>query len=250
MGPEIPILIASPRVLDCELYAQALRQHPGFEIVGRVFDVDSAVHAVECSPISVALISANLQDGPLSGLTALQRINQMNSDVKPVVLFEPGETNLVLTAFRNGARGVFCPAEDGFEQLCRCVEQVHAGQIWAKSVQFQEMLTSFPRRASLQIVNSDGALLLTRREQDVVGLVEEGLTNRQIAQELKLSEHTVRNNLFRIFDKLGISTRVELTLYAINNRASRSPVEDDALERVVAFGPSGARPSLRRETAS
>lgn len=253
MGPtptEIPILIASAKVLDCELYAQALSQHPGFEIVGPLLEVESTLRAVECCSVSVALISASLQDGPLSGLAALRRITEMNPNVKPIILFEPSEANLISTAFRNGARGVFCPAEDGFEQLCHCVEQVHAGQIWAKNAQFQEMLTAFSRRASLQIVNSNGAILLTRREQDVVELVEEGLTNRQIAHELKLSEHTIRNNLFRIFDKLGISTRVELTLYAINSRASRSLDDDDVLAKGVVVPSANTRPALHRDPTS
>lgn len=59
--------------------------------------------------------------------------------------------------------------------------------------------------------------MLTKREEEIVLLVEEGFTNRDIAHHLRLSEHTVRNNLIRIFDKLGVSTRVELALYAVNH---------------------------------
>ena len=67
------------------------------------------------------------------------------------------------------------------------------------------------------MLNAAGASLLTPREEQVVALVAEGLTNRQIAEELNLSEHTIKKYLFRIFEKLGISTRVELVLYAVNN---------------------------------
>ena len=70
---------------------------------------------------------------------------------------------------------------------------------------------------SLRVVNTQGNTLLTPREEQVVALVAEGLSNRDIAGELALSEHTVKKYLFRIFDKLGISTRVELVLYAFNN---------------------------------
>jgi len=70
---------------------------------------------------------------------------------------------------------------------------------------------------SLRVVNVQGSSLLTPREEQVVALVAEGLSNRDIAQELALSEHTVKKYLFRIFDKLGISTRVELVLYAVNH---------------------------------
>ena len=66
-------------------------------------------------------------------------------------------------------------------------------------------------------VNASGADLLTPREEQVVALVAEGLSNREVARELQLSEHTIKKYMFRIFDKLGISTRVELVLYAVSN---------------------------------
>ncbi|MGD1024399.1 MAG: response regulator transcription factor [Candidatus Sulfotelmatobacter sp.] len=69
--------------------------------------------------------------------------------------------------------------------------------------------------------NSGGRELLTPREEQVVALVAEGLSNRDTAQELNLSEHTVKKYLFRIFDKLGISSRVELVLYAVHHSDPR-----------------------------
>jgi DNA-binding NarL/FixJ family response regulator len=70
------------------------------------------------------------------------------------------------------------------------------------------------------ITDARGNPLLTRREQRLVDLVAQGRTNRDISRELHLSEHTVRNYLFRIFNKLGTSNRLELALYAINHRES------------------------------
>jgi DNA-binding NarL/FixJ family response regulator len=70
---------------------------------------------------------------------------------------------------------------------------------------------------SLRVINSRGKSLLTPREEQVVALVAEGLGNRLIARELSLSEHTVKKYLFHIFEKLGVSSRVELVLYAVNN---------------------------------
>ena len=68
----------------------------------------------------------------------------------------------------------------------------------------------------LQFNDADGVPLLTRREEDVVRLVADGLKNREIAKRLNVAEHSIRNYLYRIFDKLGVSTRVELILYAFN----------------------------------
>jgi DNA-binding NarL/FixJ family response regulator len=74
---------------------------------------------------------------------------------------------------------------------------------------------------SLRVVNSGGRNLLTPREQQVVALVADGLSNRGVAGELGLSEYTVKKYLFRIFDKIGVSTRAELVLYAVTRGAPR-----------------------------
>ena len=69
-----------------------------------------------------------------------------------------------------------------------------------------------------QIIGAHGLRLLTKREEDVVRLVAEGMRNLEIAQQLNVNEHTVRNYLFRIFEKLGVSSRVELVLYAFSKQ--------------------------------
>ena len=99
---------------------------------------------------------------------------------------------------------------------------VHHGQIWATAQQIDYLIDLITQVASLRVVNANGNTLVTPREEQVVALVAEGLSNREIAQELGLSEHTVKKYLFRIFDKLGISTRVELVLYAVNHGDHRA----------------------------
>jgi DNA-binding CsgD family transcriptional regulator len=79
------------------------------------------------------------------------------------------------------------------------------------------VLEAFAQLAPMRVVNADGMRLLTKREEDVVRLLVEGMQNREIARELNLSEHTIKNYLFHIFDKLGVSSRVELILYAVSS---------------------------------
>lgn len=216
-GRLISILIACGNLMTCELYSQALNQQSGFRVAGHATSIDEILDVLRSEDVDVALISTELADGLHSGFAALQRVHDHSPAIRPIVLFEQSETDLVVAAFRSGAKGVFCSAEEGFQALCLCVQKVHAGQIWASSAQLQDVLEAFSRNAPLRVVNAKGARLLTRREEDVVRLVQEGMTNRQIAGELQLSEHTIRNNLFRIFDKLGVSTRVELALYAVHS---------------------------------
>jgi len=82
----------------------------------------------------------------------------------------------------------------------------------------------------LRVVNPEGLNLLSRREEDVMRLVAEGLGNRDVAEQLNLSEHTVKNYLFRIFDKLGISNRVELVLYAVSKSKANAVGSSESVE--------------------
>ena len=134
-----------------------------------------------------------------------------------IVLLENSQRALVVEAFRAGAKGVFCRSDFEFKALWKCVSSVNQGQIWANSQQLQFVMETLWETAPLRLVNSEGAGLLTKREEDVVRLVADGLINREIAGQLHLSEHTVKNYLFRIFEKLGISSRVELVMYAVAN---------------------------------
>lgn len=213
----VSILVACGRSISGELISQALENRAGFRVVGTATSSKRALEVLLTNGIDFALITTALADGPLAGLLLVQKIQEDFPQIKTVLLFERSEDHLIESAFRAGVKGVFSLSDGDVEMLCRCVERVHAGQVWASSAQLVQVIDAFSRQAPLRVVNAEGARLLTKREEDVVRLVEEGLTNKQIAHELHLSEHTVRNNLFRIFDKLGVSTRVELALYAVNN---------------------------------
>jgi DNA-binding NarL/FixJ family response regulator len=210
-----------------ELFTAALNRKPQFHVVTSVTTAQEVLEAAGSIAFDVALISETLADGPLSGFVALRHMRESAPDVKTILLLDRPESNLVFDAFRAGAKGIFCPSESSFKALCRCVERVHVGQIWAKSSELTHVLETFCRLAPLRIVNADGMKLLTKREEDVVRLLGDGLQNREIARELNLSEHTVKNYLFHIFDKLGVSSRVELILYAVSStkRAGIAAIE-------------------------
>jgi len=227
----ISILVACKRTVTCELYSQALNRHSGFHVATTATTVAEALEQLDGNVINVALISTTLGEDHTSALSLLQQIRNRHPEVKSVLLFDYDEADLVVQAFRSGAKGLFCVGEDAFKNLCRCVQKVHAGQVWANSAQLTLLLETFSRLPLSREVSVNGLRLLTRREEEIVRLVEEGLTNREIANHLGLSEHTVRNNLIRIFDKLGVSTRVELALYAVFHAKMPSVAEPEASEQ-------------------
>ena len=93
---------------------------------------------------------------------------------------------------------------------------MHNGQIWVSNVELEFLLDLVISVRPLKMQPTGGMARLTQRERDVVRLVADGMRNQEIALQLNLTEHTVRNYLIRIFDKLGISSRVELVLYAFS----------------------------------
>ncbi|HWZ51836.1 MAG TPA: response regulator transcription factor [Granulicella sp.] len=215
--PDISVLIGSSNALIGELLVGALNRQSRIRVIASASTSEEVLEVTQKVPVDVALISATLADGPLSGFGALRRIRECSPDLKTVMLLDNPEQHLVVDAFRTGAKGVFCPSQTAFKMLCRCVERVHSGQIWASSSELAYVMDAFTHVAPLRVVNADGLRLLTKREEDVVRLLAEGLQNRDIARELNLSEHTVKNYLFHIFDKVGVSSRVELVLYAVSS---------------------------------
>ena len=127
----------------------------------------------------------------------------------------------MVNAFRSGVKGLFCFSDYPFRLLCKCIHSVHNGQVWANGEQLQYLLEIVAQVPSLRMMNASGAKLLTAREEQVVALVADGLSNREVARELGLSEHTVKKYLFHVFDKVGISSRVELVLYAVSHSGAR-----------------------------
>jgi DNA-binding NarL/FixJ family response regulator len=104
------------------------------------------------------------------------------------------------------------------KSLSKCIQAVHQGQIWASNEDLEHVISALSTQKPLQLNNALGTPLLTRREEDVVRLVADGLRNREIALRLKVKEHSVRNYIYRIFEKLGVSSRVELMLYMFSHR--------------------------------
>jgi DNA-binding NarL/FixJ family response regulator len=218
----IELLVGETCRLSCELMITALRRYPQrLSVVASAVESAGIMTAYAAKKPDVCVISSRLKDGASSGIAVTRQLHAMHETARILLLIDSPEREVVVEAFRSGALGVFS-REECFGELCKGIEKVHSGQIWATNEQLQYLVESLAVKAPAPITDAKGATLLTAREQSLVDLVAQGRTNRDISRELNLSEHTVRNYLFRIFNKLGTSTRLELALYAINQKeASR-----------------------------
>jgi DNA-binding NarL/FixJ family response regulator len=218
-NPAIAVLIADSNRMQAQLLTSALRRRSEFKITTCPIDIASILHAVAATPAKVVVLSLNHSVSIANQMASMRRVHLSHPAIAKVLLVESYDRDLVVSAFRSGARGIFCISDTHFRLLCRCIQRVATGQIWANTEQMTFLLDLISEVPSLRVLNSVGHQLLTPREEQVVALVAEGLSNRDTARELNLSEHTIKKYLFRIFDKLGISSRVELVLYAVNHGA-------------------------------
>jgi DNA-binding NarL/FixJ family response regulator len=212
--PSVRVFVATAGGIGCQIMAESLgRSGCGLSVVGYACNLMGIRMAVKEDLVDVALIDSHLKDGSKAGFDATRSIRASNPKVRVIMMLDASERSLTVDVFRAGASGIFSH-DDSFDLLCKCIRAVHDGQVWANSKQLQSLIHALAQAQPAQATKGLGPNGLTNREQAVVQLVAEGMTNRDISRELNLSENTVRNYLFRIFNKVGSSNRMELARYA------------------------------------
>lgn len=194
-----------------EMHSQLLAD--GIERIGqlRAFSAPTPTDVFEAAAqgqIDVAVISSTL-DEPGRGFEIVRNFRSLHPDLPVVMLLESSKRDIVVQAFRAGARGVL-GRRASVADLCKCIQCVYEGQVWASSEEMLFVLDVLANSPDIAAVDHQGMNLLSDRELEVVRSLAEGLTNREIGERLGLSRHTVKNYLFRVFDKVGVSSRMEL----------------------------------------
>jgi two-component system, NarL family, nitrate/nitrite response regulator NarL len=201
--------------MDCQLLAASLQRASGHcKVAGTAVSVAEARAILKQHQPELALVSPHLAEGPLAGFDLVQEMRQSCPATRAIMLLDSMEPRMVIYSFQVGAKGVFS-RDRSVDALAKCLQVVHGGQIWAGTAELQIILQAMAKRTHFEPVSATGAKLLTNREAEVAGLVADGLRNREISERMKLSAHTVKNYLYRVYEKLGISSRVELTAHVL-----------------------------------
>jgi two-component system, NarL family, nitrate/nitrite response regulator NarL len=210
----IRIVIADDHPIVREGLRRYLQGEPEFAIVGEAADGSEALRLVRTLNPDVLLMDLAMpRMGGLEVLRALSIAGQ--AAPRSILLTASIRNDEVVQAMQLGVRGIVLK-DAGSAILLKCIRAVMAGQCWFG----RSMVDSFMEAVRSPTVPAPARLNrfgLTPRQVEIVAAVAMGLTNKEIASRLTVSEDTVKHHLTHIFDKLGVSTRVELALFATRN---------------------------------
>jgi two-component system, NarL family, nitrate/nitrite response regulator NarL len=214
-APAVRILIADDHRIFRAGLKRLLEGEPGFTVVGEAADGDEAVRLVEQLRPDILLL--DLAMPRTSGLDVLRELAGRGTRVRSILLTAAIDRTEIVKALQFGAWGVVLK-ESATDLLFKSVRSVMAGQCWvgrdSVSDLVQALRESVPASPEGAVRSAFG---LTPREREILSSVVTGYTNREIAQQFLLSEDTVKHHLSNIFDKVGASNRVELTLFAVHH---------------------------------
>jgi DNA-binding NarL/FixJ family response regulator len=210
------VLVADSTPFTGHLIADALKKDRGLAIT--LAEASAVLLTATNLKPDVTIISEQLHGKPGRGFEVLRELRVAIPSTRTVILLDSAERGLVVEAFRTGARGVFCRS-DPLKVLARCIRKVHDGQLWISSTQLEFLLETLAQAPATRMAEVGGTNLLSKREQEVVRWLPECNTNREIARKLNISENTVKNHLVHVFDKLGVSSRVEVVVYGTSQKS-------------------------------
>jgi len=220
----VRIIIADDHPIVRDGLKKLLLLEDDFEVVGEAGDGREVLEKVQELDPDVLLLDLRMPN--LDGLSALQALQQINKRTRVIVLTASEDKNEFVQAMKLGCSGIVLK-QTAPDLIVKSIRKVQAGEIWLDSHTTAAVMRQFS-------VGPDGSPIaggkgrerspLSAREREIVALVAQGYKNKEMAEKMFISEQTVKNHLHNIFDKLGVSDRLELALFAIHKKLNEPPV--------------------------
>ena len=211
----IRIVIADDHPIFRDGLRKLLSLEEDFRVVAEAKDGQEVLDVLEQHDPDILLLDLKMPG--LDGLTALQRLQNSKARTKVIVLTASEDKNQFVQAMKFGTSGIVLK-QTATDLLIKSIRKVHAGEIWLDSHTTAAVMRQFSAPADPSPIGGRDRERspLSQREREIVALVAQGFKNKEMAEKMFISEQTVKNHLHNIFDKLGVSDRLELALYAIH----------------------------------
>ncbi len=214
----IRIVIADDHPIVRDGLRKLLSLEDDFEVVGEAGDGREVLERLQELDPDVLLLDLKMPH--LDGLAALSVLQQQNNRTKVIVLTASDDKNEFVQAMKLGCSGIVLK-QTAPELIVKSIRKVNGGEIWLDSHTTAAVMRQFASPGESGGPVNGGTKTrerspLSQREREIVQLVAQGFKNKEMAEKMFISEQTVKNHLHNIFDKLGVSDRLELALYAIH----------------------------------
>jgi len=221
---KIRIVLADDHPIVRDGLKKMLSLESDLEVVGEANDGREALEQIQMHEPDILLLDLRMPN--LDGLGALQTLQHINRKTRVIILTASEDKNEFVQAMKLGCSGIVLK-QTAPELIVKSIRKVNDGEIWLDS---HTTVGGESHTTTRETIGSSGSSTsshssqgkvrerspLSAREREIVGLVAQGYKNKEMAEKMFISEQTVKNHLHNIFDKLGVSDRLELALYAIH----------------------------------
>jgi len=210
----IRLLIADDHPIFRSGLTTLLSENPDFSIVGAAHDGDQALDMVRDFQPDLLLLDLAMPRVP--GLVALRDLRELKVATRIVLLTAAIDAPDIVTALQLGAQAVITK-QSATDVLIECIHAVMRGQYWVGRSAVADLAAALKEVSVAYATPTRVHFGLTPREREIVAVIVDGCSNTEIATRFGISEKTVKHHLTNIFDKLGVSNRLELALFALHH---------------------------------
>lgn len=214
-GTPIRVLVADDHPLFREGLISLLAENPDFAMVGAAQDGDEAQELVKQLRPDLLLLDLSMPRVP--GLVALREVRALDVPTRIILLTAAIEAAEIVTALQLGARAVVMK-QSATDVLIECIHAVMRGRYWVGRKVVPDLTAALKEVSASYAPPTRAHFGLTPREREIVAVIVDGCSNTEIAGRFSISEKTVKHHLTNIFDKVGVSNRLELALFALHHR--------------------------------